>query len=126
MPLDISTKDGVEYNIEDVRNTIKQIKAYLMCIYDLLLSCLDQLVKSSLETSTSEDSTVAIIQEYIREIQNIINSSQYNGKQLLANKNEIKKLVYRLAGSSDNSNNRNDFKLEVPIIDISNLHLIHL
>lgn len=126
MPIDISQKDGIQYNIDDARNTIKQIKSYLMCIYELLLASLDQLVKSSLETSTSEDSTVATIQEYINEIQNIINASQYNGRQLLANKNEKKQIIYRLAGRSDNNNNSNDFTLDIPIIDISNLHLIHL
>ena len=126
MPIDISQKDGIQYNIDDARNTIKQIKSYLMCIYELLLASLDQLVKSSLETSTSEDSTVATIQEYINEIQNIINASQYNGRQLLANKNKKKQIIYRLAGRSDNNNNSNDFTLDIPIIDISNLHLIHL
>lgn len=126
MPIDISQKDGIQYNIDDARNTIKQIKSYLMCIYELLLASLDQLVKSSLETSTSEDSTVATIQEYINEIRNIINASQYNGRQLLANKNEKKQIIYRLTGRSDNNNNSNDFTLDIPIIDISNLHLIHL
>lgn len=126
MPLDISLKDGIEYNINDARNTIKQMKSYLMCIYELLISSLDQIIKSSTATQTSEDSTVPIIQEYIKEIQNIINSSQYNNRQLLANKNNIKYITYRLAGQHDSNNNKNDFIIKLPIIDISNLHLIHL
>jgi len=126
MPLDISHKDGIEHNINDARNTIKQIKAYLMCIHELLVSSLDQIIKSSTATQTSEDSTVAIIQEYIKEIQNIINSSQYNGRQLLATKNNIKYITYRLAGQHDSNNNKNDFIIKLAIIDISNLHIIHL
>ena len=69
-------------NLDDAKNTIQQIKAYLYCIYELMLCILDKLINMSEKSDSEEDyilnynnfqSQKIAICEYIKEIGNIAN-----------------------------------------------------
>ena len=80
------TIDGMWFNIQDARNTIGQAEQYLAIIYELLIVCLDQIIKVSSSSARTEGdfkSASDTIKEYITEIYNVVGNSQYNGRYLL-------------------------------------------
>ena len=125
---------GIEFNILDAKNTIKQMKQYLMCIYELLIMSLDNLIKLTIDTDNINDfnnehleSVVKCVNMYVTEINNIVNNAQYNGRPLLADTHStIKSLVFRIAQKTNyrsNNNKFNDFILELPIVGIQELDI---
>ena len=73
-------EDGIQYNIDDARNTIHQIKSYLECIYELLLRIIDQLITLTTDTNNTHiDSVVKTVNQYVCEIDNIV-SYVFNNK----------------------------------------------
>ena len=130
---DISN-DGIEFNILDAKNTIRQMKQYLMCIYELLIMSLDNLIKLTIDTDNINDfnnehleSVVKCVNMYVTEINSIVNNAQYNGRPLLADTHStIKSLVFRIAQKTNyrsNNNKFNDFILELPIVGIQELDI---
>lgn len=127
---------GVNYNIQDAKNTIKQMKAYLGCIYEILVKSIDNLLKLSSDTNTDGDfnnehleSVIAIINEYIKELQHIVNNAQYNGRSLLAEIDDTTTtIIFRLSGNNGkcrNVNNiYNDFTINIPVVGPAALGLL--
>lgn len=121
-------EDGIKYNIEDARNTIAQIKAYLICIYELLVKSLDQLIKLTSDTDDTSDfnnehleSVIVVINAYIQEIKNIVSNAQYNGRKLLADTYSTdKSIIFRLTNNvicNGSINNKfNDFTITLPVV----------
>jgi len=138
MPQNITKiiEDGINYNINDAKNTIKQIKAYLGCIYELLIKSIDQLQKLSSDTNTENDfnnehlqSVVVIVNQYIKELQHIVNNSQYNGRKLLADVDSTSiSIIFRMAGNNGKcrtvNNAYNDFKINIPVVGPGSLGLL--
>lgn len=77
--------DGMNFNIDDAKNTITQCEQYLTIIYELLVACQDQVMKASVPSRTESDfcSASLRIKEYVNEINKIVLSAQYNGRYLL-------------------------------------------
>ena len=129
-------EDGITYNIQDAKNTIKQIKAYLGCIYELLLKSIDQLLKLTSDTNTVGDfnnehlqSVVAIVNEYIKELQHLVNNAQYNGRELLAEiDSTTTSIVFRMVGNNGKcrtvNNIYNDFTINLPVVGPAALGLL--
>ena len=83
--------DGMWHNLEDARNTVGQAEQYLAIIYELLLAIQDQIIKvSSFAAATEGDieSANSKIVEFLKEIDNIAESANYNGRRLLASHSE--------------------------------------
>lgn len=76
---------GMHFNIEDARNTIAQIEQYLIIIHELLIASQDQVIKASSPSRTEADfdSASMRVREYMREMNKIVDSAQYNGRFLL-------------------------------------------
>lgn len=129
-------EDGITYNIQDAKNTIKQIKAYLGCIYELLLKSIDQLLKLTSDTNTVGDfnnehlqSVIAIVNEYIKELQHLVNNAQYNGRELLAEiDSTTTSIVFRMVGNNGKcrvvNNIYNDFTINLPVVGPAALGLL--
>ena len=119
--------DGIKFNINDAKNTILQIKAYLSCIYELLLKCLDQLMKLTSDTNDESDfnnphleTVITVINELIKELQ-IVSNAQYNGRNLIADTySEQTKIIFRLSsniGFCRTVNSKyNDLTLTLPLV----------
>jgi len=134
-PISEISNDGIEFNILDAKNTIKQMKQYLMCIYELLIMSLDNLIKLTIDTDNINDfnnehleSVVKCVNMYITEINNIVNNAQYNGRPLLADTHStIKSLVFRIAQKTNYTNNNtnkfNDFTIILPLVGIQELDI---
>jgi len=78
-------KKGSEFTVNEINNTIDQCEQFLLIIHDYLNKCLQNLVKISIPTLDlySYISACNEIRLYVREIDNIVQSSQYNSKQIL-------------------------------------------
>ena len=79
--------DGMWLNLEDARNTIGQAEQYLAIIYELLLAIQDQIIKVSSFAGATEgdiESANSKILEFLKEIDNVAGSANYNGRRLLA------------------------------------------
>ena len=79
--------DGMWFNIEDAKNTIGQAEQYLAIIYELLLAATDQVISVSSHAAATPgdiESANIKIKEYMKEIDNIVRGSQYNGRRLLS------------------------------------------
>lgn len=79
--------DGMWFNIEDAKNTIGQAEQYLAIIYELLLASTDQVISISSHSSATVGDIEAAntkIKEFMKEIDNVVRGSQYNGRRLLA------------------------------------------
>ena len=91
--------DGMWHNLEDARNTVGQAEQYLAIIYELLLAIQDQIIKvSSFAAATEGDieSANSKIVEFLKEIDNIAESANYNGRRLLTSFNN-----YSVSGSEN-------------------------
>lgn len=128
------TTGGIKYNILDAKNTIKQMKQYLMCIYELLIMCQDNLIKLTIDSDNISDfnnehleSVVKCVNIYVTEINSIVNNAQYNGRTLLADTHSTtKSIVYRIAQKTNyrsNNNKFNDFTLALPLVGIQELDI---
>jgi flagellin-like hook-associated protein FlgL len=126
---------GIQYNINDARNTIKQIKMYLICMTELLIKCLDNLVKLTSDSDNQNnfnnphlDSVIVIVNSYVNELKQIVDNAQYNGRKLLADTySSNKSIIFRLTnkvGCRKNINHiYNDFILNLPVVGINSLEL---
>lgn len=130
--------DGIYYNLNDVKNTIQQMKAYLFCVYELLLNILDNLITFTINSDSEEDyilnyknyqSQKIVICEYIKEIEHIV-GAQYNGRKLLSSSINEESIIFRLAGPRGDCRNLqniyNDLKLVLPRIGTNNLGIAPL
>ena len=130
--------DGIYYNLNDVKNTIQQMKAYLFCVYELLLNILDNLITFTINSDSEEDyilnyknyqSQKIVICEYIKEIEHIV-GAQYNGRKLLSSSINEDSIIFRLAGPRGDCRNLqniyNDLKLVLPRIGTNNLGIAPL
>lgn len=134
--------DGMNFNIDDAKNTIAQCEQYLTIIYELLVACQDQVMKASAPSRTESDfcSSSLRIKEYVNEINKIVLSAQYNGRYLLTdmsgcdNDNELNTLfanreaiVFRFAGPRGYVRNvgatLNDFEFVLPSVGPCSLGL---
>jgi flagellin-like hook-associated protein FlgL len=82
--------DGMWLNLEDARNTIGQAEQYLAIIYELLLAIQDQIIKVSSFAGATEgdiESANSKIVEFLKEIDNVAGSANYNGRRLLISHN---------------------------------------
>ena len=126
-------EEGIQYNIDDARNTIKQIKAYLGCIYELLLKSIDQLLKLTSDTDIDGDfnnqhldAVVIIVNEFVKEINNIVSNAQYNGRKLLRDTNDTDTaIIFRMAANNGIcrvvNSAYNDFTINIPLVGINAL-----
>lgn len=109
-----SAIDGMWLNLSDARNTIGQAEQYIAVIYELLLAIQDQIIKvSSVAAATEGDyeSTNVQIEEYLKEINQIANGAQYNGRLLLKgefNSDDDDAVDADGDGTVDNDVNTND------------------
>ena len=79
--------DGMWFNIEDAKNTIGQAEQYLAIIYELLLAATDQVISISSHSAATPGDIESVntkIKEFMKEIDNIVRGSQYNGRLLLS------------------------------------------
>lgn len=95
-------EDGIKFNINDAKNTIIQMKHYLYCIYEILLRILDNLTKLTIDTGEGLDNEhfyhiIVLVELLVKEINTIVNNSQYNGRQLLTDTN--KSIIFRLTNN---------------------------
>ena len=117
--------DGIKYNIEDARLFLCQIEQYLHCIYKLLLTALDQIIKISNATYTigEYDSTKESVILLLKEIDITVNNANYNGRRLLSKMNENISIIFRLSrgnraiGRALPNNIYNDFTVDLPKVD---------
>lgn len=122
-------------NLNDGKITIQQMKAYLYCVYELMLSILDNLINMSEKSDSEEDyilnynnfqSQKIAISEYIKEIGYIANM-QYNDRKLLSTANIEESIIFKYAAprtSSISANNiYNDLKITLPKIGYNYLGL---
>ena len=133
--------DGMNFNIDDAKNTITQCEQYLCIIYELLIACQDQVMKASIPSRTESDfcSASLRVKEYVNEINKIVLSAQYNGRYLLTdcpgcsndsdstifvNRDSI---IFRFAGPRGYVRNvgatLNDFVFELPKVGVCALGL---
>ncbi len=119
-------EDGIQFNIDDARNTIYQIKSYLECIYELLLRIIDQLITLTTDTKTNHiDSVVKTVNQYVCEIDSIVSYVNYNSRKLLRdNDDTTTEIIFRLGGPH-NKNNMigNNFSIEIPLVGIFALEI---
>ena len=126
--------DGIEFNINDAKNTLQQMKQYLVCIYELLTMSLDNLMKLTIDTDNINnfnnenlESVIKCVNMYVSEIHNIVNNSQYNGRPLLADTHSlVKSHIYRIAQKTNyrsDNNKFNDFIIDLPLVGIQSLDI---
>jgi hypothetical protein len=76
--------NGMNFNINDAKNVIGQAEQYIAIIYELLIACIDQILKvTALSGNCDYDSASLKIKEYLNEIYLIVGNVQYNGNHLL-------------------------------------------
>jgi len=119
-------------NLDDGKITIQQMKAYLYCIYELILSILDNLINMSEKSDSEEDyilnynnfqSQKIAISEYIKEIENITNV-EHNGMKLLSTSNVEESITFNYTAPRISGNNiYNDLKITLPKIGYNYLGL---
>ena len=114
--------DGNKYIIRDIENTIKQSNENLLIILEYLHKCIDLIVNVSSPLTTIFDyiSMCERIRIYTREIDSVVQGTQYNGKQLLSAKKSsyrTKNIVFNVYPLGD------DFIFETPIIDTTALEI---
>ena len=105
-----------KYTLNEIQNTINQCECFLNIIHDYLRKCLDNLVRISIPTLDLYNYISACneIRLYVREIDNIVQSSQYNTRQILAsskNSDSSKEIVFNILPFGYT------FTFEVPIVD---------
>lgn len=107
---------GSKYTVYEINNTIDQCESFLNIIHNYLQRCLDNLVRISIPTLDSYDYISACneIRLYVREIDNIVQSSQYNTRQILAsskNSESSKEILFNILPFGYT------FVFEVPVVD---------
>ena len=103
--------DGMWLNLEDARNTIGQAEQYLAIIYELLLAIQDQIIKvSSFAAATEGDieSANSKIVEFLKEIDNVAGSANYNGRRLLASHSTASDPINDFTGEDLDNNSSYD------------------
>ena len=110
------TKKGTHFVINDILNTIKQCESFLNIIYFYLQRCMDNLVKISIPTLDKYEyiSTCNEIRLFVREIDNIVQSSQFNTRKILVSTKDThssKEIVFNILPFGYT------FIFEVPIVD---------
>lgn len=110
------TKKGNHFVINDILNTIHQCESFLNIIYFYLQRCMDNLVKISIPTLDKYEyiSTCNEIRLFVREIDNIVQSSQFNTRKILVSTkdtNSSKEIVFNILPFGYT------FIFEVPIVD---------
>lgn len=107
---------GSKYTMYEISNTINQCESFLIIIHEYLRKCLDNLVRISIPTLDlhSYISACNEIRLYVREIDNIVQSAQYNTRQILTsskNSESSKEIVFNVLPFGYT------FVFEVPIVD---------
>ena len=110
------TKKGTNFVINDVNNTINQCELFLNIIHHYLQRCMDNLVKISIPTLDQYEyiSTCNEIRLFVREIDNIVQSAQFNTRKILVSTKDTdssKEIVFNILPFGYT------FVFEVPIID---------
>lgn len=110
------TKKGTHFVINDVINTINQCESFLNIIHHYLQRCMDNLVKISIPTLDKYEyiSTCNEIRYFVREIDNIVQSAQFNTRKILVSTKDTdssKEIVFNILPFGYT------FVFEVPIID---------
>ena len=125
-------EDGILFNINDAKNTIRQMKQFLYCIYELLLRILDNLMKITYDTdidgdfnNENLDTVVILLGLLVNEIKTIVNNAQYNGRNLLSDKDES--IIFRLTNNIGFCRivnvSMNDLTINLPKVGILSLGL---
>ena len=109
-------KNSNLYNICEINNTIDQCHKFLLLIYNYLKTCFKLLIKISLPTLNKYDykSCCDEIRLYVREIDNIVQTAQYNTRQILIsskNKESAKEIIFNIMPFGYS------FTFEVPVVD---------
>ena len=92
---------GNNFTLKEINNTIDQCEKFLNIIHDYLKKCLQNLVRISIPTLDLHSYITACneIRLYIREIDNIVQSAQYNTRQILVstkNTESSKEIVFNI------------------------------
>ena len=123
-------ENGLQYNINDAKNTITQMKQYLYCIYELLLRILDNLMKITSDTDMIDDpnnenleNVIVHTKLVVNEINTIVNNAQYNGRNILSdtNKSIVFRLTYNIGHCRISNLNKNDLIINVPNVGLVTL-----
>lgn len=102
--------------MNEINNTINQCECFLNIIHNYLQKCLDNLVRISIPTLDLYNYISACneIRLYVREIDNIVQSSQYNTRQILVsskNSESSKEIIFNILPFGYT------FVFEVPVVD---------
>ena len=109
-------KNSNSYNTKEINNTITQCYHFLLIIHDYVKKCFDILIKLSVPTLDKHTykSLCDEIRLYVREIDNIVQSAQYNTRQILIsskNTESSKEIIFNIMPFGYS------FTFEVPVID---------
>ena len=109
-------KNSNSYNTKEINNTITQCYHFLLIIYDYVKKCFDILIKLSVPTldKYTYKSLCDEVRMYVREIDNIVQSAQYNTRQILIsskNTESSKEIIFNIMPFGYS------FTFEVPVID---------
>ena len=109
-------KNSNSYNTKEINNTITQCYHFLLIIHDYVKKCFDILIKLSIPTLDKHTykSLCDEIRLYVREIDNIVQSAQYNTRQILIstkNTESSKEIIFNIMPFGYS------FTFEVPVID---------
>ncbi len=109
-------KNSNLYNTKEINNTITQCYHFLLIIHDYVKKCFDILIKLSVPTldKYTYKSLCDEVRMYVREIDNIVQSAQYNARQILIsskNTESSKEIIFNIMPFGYS------FTFEVPVID---------